>query len=65
MFCTACTAWLSRVALDHVVEHSMVLVEHLNRLGPDAVVDMENLLLQEAMDVIGAPPLSTITQSIT
>jgi hypothetical protein len=38
----------------HVLNRSQALVEHLREGGPGKVHNMDNLLLRESMDVIGA-----------
>ena len=43
-----------RVALGHIVDRSLALAEYLREGGPEAVHNMDNLLLRESMDVIGA-----------
>ena len=53
-------ASLYRVALGHIVDRSLALVEHLREGGPGAVHNMDALLLRESMDVIGARPLAAL-----
>jgi len=45
---------LARFALAHVVEMSKQLVAYLSDCGPHKVHNVDNLLLRESMDVIGA-----------
>ena len=47
-----------REAFGHVVDRSMALVNHLGQGGPLAVHNIDNLMLRESMDVIGAPALA-------
>ena len=42
-----------RVALGHIVDRSLALVEYLRESGPSQVHNMDALLLRESMDVIG------------
>ena len=42
-----------RVAFGHVVGRCQELMEYIALQGPSAVLDVDDLLLREAMDVIG------------
>lgn len=41
------------MALAHIIDRSLVLVEYLREKGPKTVHNMDTLLLRESMDVIG------------
>ena len=49
--------YLCRDALDQVVERTLALVGFLKAQGATATHNMDNLLLRESMDVIGAQAL--------
>ena len=46
----ACTC---RLAFGHVLGRCKELIEYIAEQGPSAVLDVDDLLLREAMDVIG------------
>ena len=46
---------LRREAFGHVMDRSMALVHYLAQSGPQAVHNIDNLMLRESMDVIGVP----------
>ena len=56
---TAPSCMLCRGAFAHVVERTVKLVDILTGNTEHAPINMDNLLLRESMDVIGAPPAST------
>lgn len=49
---------MHREAFGHVVDRSMALVNFLAQGGPQAVHNIDNLMLRESMDVIGMPALA-------
>ena len=49
-----------RDALDQVVERTLALVHFLKAQGATATHNMDNLLLRESMDVIGAHAFQTL-----
>ena len=51
-------AFTCRDALDQVVERTLALVHFLKAQGATATHNMDNLLLRESMDVIGAQAFS-------
>ena len=56
---TAPSCMLCRGAFAHVVERTEKLVNILVDNTEHVPINMDNLLLRESMDVIGAPPAST------
>ena len=42
-----------RLAFAHVADRCKVLMQYIEQQGPEAVLDMDELLLREAMDVMG------------
>jgi len=53
----ACTC---RLAFGHVLGRCKELIEYIAEQGPSAVLDVDDLLLREAMDVIGKTLTSVI-----
>ena len=46
---------MCRLALAHIVERTLALADYLEEGGSVKSFNVDNLLLRESMDVIGAP----------
>ena len=50
-----------RQAFSHMVRSCTTLGDYMAERGPSAALDMDELLLRAAMDVIGAPPIAQLS----